>query len=194
MIMKKIHLSAIELKLIKTFLFFVFIQLLIVVVFVYLFNISQPININDTNKVNITVDDAYLVTRPRQTTWMVVVADSIEYVFTNSGTLEEYSTTEIYESISNGDQLSLVYYEMNVVLFGKTNIIVDAHTENTIYRSFDEYNRGRDGTSIYILITFFVIELVFVGAFLLNVWLNHNIVKDLFRKTKRYIQAINQKL
>lgn len=170
---------------IKKFLPLLLVQLLIVFFFAYCIIDSQPIDISDTKQIDITVDDMYKIHRHRGT-WVAVVADSTEYIFQTGVLSEEYSTSKLYQTISKGDNLSLIYYETDRILFrGKTNIVVDARTETEIYRSFEVFNRNRQNTPILIAIVFSIIELILIGVVFLNVWLDYKTIRSVYRNARK---------
>lgn len=182
--MKKRKLSFTENKTVRAIFLFILIQTLIVFSFILLVKSSQQIDINDTRQVDITIDDIYIIRVPKED-WLFVVADSTYYLFTSRASLEEYSVHELYNSISKGDHLSLIYYELDSILFKKVNTIIDARTETEIYRTIEEYNRGKQGVPIFIVILYSIIELMFVGGLLIYAWINLDIIKSIYRKTKK---------
>ena len=66
-----------------------------------------------------------------------VFADGKEFVFsTASG--ENYSFRDLNNSIFEGDELSILYCE-EVSIFGTENVVVDARSGETVYRSYELY-------------------------------------------------------
>ena len=178
--MKKSKLSLVETKSIRVMLLLVIIQFLIAILFVLFVRGSRQINMNDTKQIDITVDDIYIIRVAREDQ-LVVVADSTEYLFEGRSTFEDHSVHELYDSISKGDNLSLIYYESDRILFKNANVVVDARTETEIYRDFEEYNRGRQGVPIFVVILFSIIELFFIGIVFVYVWLHYKTIKKFFR-------------
>ena len=146
---------------------------------------SQQIDINDTKHIDITVDDIYIIRVPKED-WLFIVADSTYYLFTSRATFEDYSVHELYNSIFEGDHLSLIYYESDSILFKKVNTVVDARTETETYRTFEEYNRGKQGVPVFVVILFSIIEIIFVGIIFVYVWINYSIFKGFYRKIKNH--------
>ncbi len=174
--------SLVEIKIMRRLFLFIIIQFLIVFMFVQFIERSEQLDINDTQQIDIIVDDKYIfkaLTEHR----LVIVADSVNYLFMSRATIDEYSVDELYSSVSNGERLSLVYYESNF-LFEKVNIVVDARTETQIYRTFDGYNYSKEGIHIFGCIIFSIIELLFVGGVYIYIWINFNMVKHVFKKQK----------
>ena len=173
-------------KIIRYILLFVLIQALIICVFIFLISDNQPININETKLVDVIVDDIYCF-RVRGENWLCLVADSTKYLFFSRATFADYSVHELYTSISKGDRLSLRYYESNSGLLKISkisNIVVDARSETEIYRTLEEYNRGIQGGTIGLIIIFLVVELIFVGVFVLYIWWNYKTIKKLLFKMR----------
>ena len=111
----------VETKSIRVMLLFVIIQFLIVILFVLLVRGSRQIDMNDTKQIDITVDDIYII-RVAGEDQLVVVADSTEYLFEGRATFEDHSVHALYNSISKGDSLSLIYYESDRILFKSVSL------------------------------------------------------------------------
>ena len=118
-----------------------------------LWNESKAIDIEETKQVDIIVKDLsvyYAMTEER----LIVYSDTESFLFTSGYMYEDYSVNKLYKSLSKGDRISLTYYEANH-FFKKTNVVVDAKTKTSIYRTFDEYNNGKDGLRTFVIIIFF---------------------------------------
>ncbi len=181
---KKLRFSVVEKKTLRTLIVFVVIQLVIIFVFVRLFRSSQQINIEDVKQIDITVDDTYRFWT-RHDSWLIVLSDSTDYLFASPPTDEESSLHEIYKSIHKGDKLSLMYQEIYNFL-GKTNLVVDARSETQTFRTFEAYNKGKEGLPLFVIILSSVIEIAFIGIVFVSVWLDRNILKGIYRKIKRH--------
>ena len=182
--MKRKKFSLSEKKLVRTVIVFFIIQLFIIFTFIYTLIGSQQISVNDTKQIDITVDDIYCVRVSREN-WLFVVSNSTKYLFKSRSTFEEFSVSELYEVVSEGDKLSLMCYETNTI-FGKVNLVVDAHSETETYRSIEEYNRGRQGLQPVVVMIFTIIETVFVGIIFVFVWMNYNIFKRIIINFSNY--------
>ena len=182
--MKKFKLSLGEKKCIRGFVVVLLIQLLLILTFVRMWDNSQQLNISDTKQVNITVEDMYIVHLTKRGSRLIVIAESTRYRFPPPSTSREHSVHELYDSISKGDQLSLCYYEASG-LFQKVNCVVDARSDAEIYRSLDEFNRGKQGLHTFLVIFYAVVQLIFTGIVLLFIWNRYNVLKGLCRKLKK---------
>lgn len=185
--MKKIKYSVVEKKLIRNVFISVLIQVCIIVMFFMAFNTSHPIDITDTKQAEITVDDIhYRVTQARysKTYWLIISENSTEYIFSSLKPSAEYSVNELYKSISVGDRLSLRYYETFNIL-GKINLVVEARTETETYRTLEEYNNAKQGVDIFVIILFFVIEVIFCAIAVLFFAFSKNTRKSICRKIKK---------
>lgn len=178
---KKISLA--EKRLLRTVIILVLIQLLVIFAFVHLLISSRQVNISDTVRIDITVDDLYFVRVPKED-WLVIVADNIKYLFMSRSTTKDYSVHELYDSIAKGDRLSIIYYISDNTVLGKYNVIVDARTEAEDYRTLEAYNQGKQGVTVFIAILFVVIELIFAGVTFLYFWLNWSIINSAYKKFK----------
>ncbi len=173
--MKKTSYSLVEKKLFRAVILLALIQLVIIFIFVHVLINSKQINVNDTKQIDITVDDVYYFRVPREN-WLFVVSDSTKYLFKGRPTLEEHSVSELYESISEGDKLFLMYRETYEII-GKVNLVVDARSETEAYRTIEEYNRGKQDVLFIVSIGFSIIEIVFFGIVLVYVWVSYSTFK-----------------
>ena len=182
--MRENKVSLVEKKVLRIFTIFVLVQLIIAFIFICMLAESQQINVDDIKQIDITIDDVYYFRVPRNN-WLFIVSDSSKYLFKNRSTSEEYSVSELYEAISEGSELSLIYQEKDTI-FGKTNLIVDARTKTEVYRTLEEYNRAKQGLPLIVIIFFSIIEVIFVGIFAVYVWINFNVFKEIYRRIKKY--------
>ena len=136
-----------------------FVQILIVVAFILMFNMAQPVSIHDTKQTDIIVEDSYLITTNKDQ-WLLIIADSEKYLFEHHSSIDTYPLIQMDKSISKGDKISLSYYEAYNI-FGRVNIIVAAQSETKIYRTLEEYNRAKQGLPIFVVISFVIIEIVY---------------------------------
>lgn len=150
-------------KLIRAVCIFIFIQILFVSIFCVLLRESKPIDLQNTKNIDITVDDVYYY-RTISEYRLAVYSSSVKYVFTSRTTGDDYSVSKLHKSICVGDKLSIIYYEKDSA-FGSNNIIVDARTVAKTYRSFEEYNKGKQGLPTLITVIFSIGELVACGVF-----------------------------
>ena len=182
--MKKVMFSIVEKRLIRTMLILGLVQILIMFTFIRMFNIGQPISTHDTKQTDIIVEDIYLIST-RKEQWLVIIADSEKYLFESHSIFDTYPLEELNKSISKGDKLSLRYYE-EYNIFGKANMIVDARTATENYRTFEEFNHAKQGVSVFVVIIFSIIEIVFAGIIFVYIWLNYSIFKGVYRKIKNH--------
>lgn len=185
--MKSTRFSLPEKKLLRMVIVLFLIQLAIFFAFVSMFSDSQQINVKDTKQIDIIVDDVYYFRVPRED-WLFVVSDSTEYLFKSRSTFGEYSVSRLYESIHEGDKLSLMFRETYTIL-GKVNLVVDAQSQTETYRTIENYNEGKKGVPIVISIIFSIIEVGFIGIIFVYGWINRSIFKGVFRKIKTTIKA-----
>ncbi len=189
--MKKTRFSVKEKKALRNIIVVTLIQILIITVFVRTLNISRPIDVHNTKQSKIIVEDTYCIKGPKENWWLIVVADSRKYLFGNHSIFDAYSVKELDKVIFPGDTLSLKYYEQYNIL-GRVCIVVDAKTETEVYRTLDDYNRGKHGLDIFVSILFFVIESAYVGVVVIYVWLNYTTIKGVYKKSKNHLFKYNQ--
>lgn len=180
--MEKIKFSVVEKYKLRSVLVFAIVQLLILFIFANLLINSQQVNEDSVQRADVVVDDVYSIRVPREA-WLFVVSDSNKYLITGRPTIKEYSVNEIENSLNRGDSLSLLYIEDWTVL-GKSNVVVDARSGNMIFRTIEEYNRGKENLPIILIVAFTVFELIFLGIVFVDVRMNYKIFKEIYRKIK----------
>ena len=100
---------------------------------------------------------------PRFSPEFSVFADGKEFVFsTASG--ENYSFRDLNNSIFEGDELSILYYE-EVTIFGTENVVVDAHSGEMVYRSYESY-AGEDPVFLPVVVAVMLELIFFIVVFL----------------------------
>ena len=148
------------------------IQLLLILVFTGLIRESITVDIKNTKQITVIVDEVqcfrFLETR------FNIYTDSEKYIFANSTALSDCSNSSLCDSISRGDELTIVYFEKNT-MFGKRRIVVGAKTDIEVYRSIEGYNASKRGASTLAFIISAIIELVFIGI----CWINNLLHKNL---------------
>ncbi len=170
--MKPLKLSQAEKRLIRTALIFLFVQVMLIIAFVYAI---RPIHAMDLKEAQITVDDAYYHK------YALVIHDgSNRYVFQNEHL--QTRTRKLSKMIDIGEKLSIKYYEKHRLFYTK-NIILDARSETEVYRCIDDMERLSRPVTIVILSLF---EMGFIGIVWLYVFLQKNVIKDFRSKLKRW--------
>lgn len=183
--MRRIKLSVVEKRLIRTFIIFVLLQLMIVGAFICCLKASEPIEKQDMKQLDIVVDNVDKVRWGRYSSKIVICSDSEEYFISSHRTSADYTIGELYETISPGDKLSIIYYERDSI-FGQRNWVVDARTTDVVYRSIEGYyDSGQNGAMTRVIVLFAVFEVVFCGALFLFGFFNKNVLYGLKKKLKR---------
>ena len=180
--MKNIKFSSSEKILIRTLLIFAFIQILILLLFIRLLNESKPITTQEIQRCYIVVEKTQFE-RAISEYRFIIYSDSQKYYFGNRATRAEYSCSELYATVSVGDQLSIAYYEENSI-WGNKKWVVEACSEIEAFRLMEEYNKGKKGLTTIVYVGFFIIQLVSLGFFIIYIWFKLNIFKGLARKLK----------
>lgn len=145
---------------------FLFIEFCIILAFVRLWTGSQPIKISNTKEIDIIVENVFTI-RVLNDRWLIVTADSTQFVFYGWSTRKEYSVSELSNAISKGDKLSLIYYEESGLFRNHRNVVVEARSGTETYRSIKEYNLGNEGLPTFVIILFTIIQLAYLGIVLL---------------------------
>ena len=110
-----------------------------------------------------------------------VFSNSQKYIFTAVYTVwdDEYSNYELYKTLKPGDILNIQYIED-----GKRKEIISAELNENILRSYDAYFEYVEREERYTIITFFVVECVFL--LILSIYLFFAIPENkFFRKRNK---------
>ena len=152
------------LKNIFKLIIFLLLQVFIVYNFIIgLYNARSADNGNIIREV-INVDDVDLIYLGKTENIFLVYDDTIAYRFLDSNS-QEGSFNDLKDKINIGDDLVITYKKGFYTLSGKTNIVVDAHTDTENYRSIEAYNEYAKEVRITTIIIYTLIELVFLSIF-----------------------------
>lgn len=152
---------------IKHLLIAVFFQLLILSCFINLLLNSKKIELNETISTDIVVGETNLIQRGHLESSFVVFSDGNTFYFPNQTGQLQLSNSKLYDVISEGSQLSIIYFE-KTGLFGTKNWVVDARSEKIVYRSIEEYNKNKIGVIPLLVVLFLVIEIIYCGVLLFD--------------------------
>ena len=180
--MKKSKVSVVEKHLIVRFLIVLAIQLIALFAFVRLLDTSH-LDANDIKSAQIVVQDTKHIKITRES-WLVIdSSDADRYIFPARPTMSEYSTAQLNDLISKGDVLTVKYIE-GLSLLGNCRFIVDARTEKDVYRSLEEYSRGKEGTDVVIVVSFVILDLIFLSFVALSAWLDRKTIKVFLKRLR----------
>lgn len=181
---KKVKFSVQEKHIIKSLIAYLLVQLVIISFFSYAFIDSLPVDSDEIKQVDIVVEDTFYF-RFLNSYWLIVYSDSSDFLFSSGFTRsKEYSVSEINKSISNGDNLSLMYYK-DMTVIGTMNIVVDAKSGSLVYRSIEAHN-GREKTApLFPIIMFPIVELIFGSYIFIMIRIQTREIKKIWQKIKR---------
>ena len=137
------------------------VQLVILTLFLAMLIQNQPVDPQKTKQAEIIVEDTHYSYITKVGSRFVIL--SVRYTFYNDATEPGYSNSKLYELISVGDRISIVYYEKPTI-FGKKNVVIDARTETELYRSGTAYIDMAESSWIRVSVLFAPIELIFLAA------------------------------
>lgn len=152
---------------IRHLLIAVFFQLLILSCFISLFLNSKQIGLNQTISKDIVVEETYLIHGGRIESRFIIFSDGKTFYFPNQTGQLQLSNSKLYDVISEGSLLSIIYFE-KTGLFGTKNWVVDARNQETVYRSIEEYNKNKIGVIPMLVVLFLVVEIIFCGVLLFD--------------------------
>ena len=146
----------------KTIIWIVIIQILILTCFIVILGMSQPADITNATQCKIVVKSVDYRRRYNESS-LYVYDDSAGYKFSKGALTAEYpGVSDISKAIEKGDVLTITYIEEKSV-FGKTNLVIDAFSEDEVYLSYHQYNSEKQIVRIIVSVFFAVFELVFIA-------------------------------
>ena len=118
---------------------------------------SKPIDINDCETKQITVDAkeyyyGYNEYKCR------IYSNGIRFWLPSHSISPGYNPREFYDTIQEGDKLDITYTKYGV---RKRNLVVAVKDETTTYLDFDLYNSQKKPAFIAVIVLFAVVELIF---------------------------------
>lgn len=159
----------------KPFIDFVLIQTIILFIPIFAYNPDTPISFEDCYSSSIIVEEKILDTGGKGSNFFIVFKGEI-YQFSEVN----YKARELDELISVGDSINIHYIESDDDLF-----IVDARDKNQTYVDIMEYNRDSQLSNTLTIISFLIIELIFLVL---------SDVKFYLCEAKEFYQKLNKKI
>ena len=160
----------------KSFLLrYVLIQVVIAISFLVLLMNSFPIATNRLQQETITVEEKTYFRQSKQGYHLICSYQSVRYRFPNLGMHAQYSNSDLHTLLTEGDHLTVTYFESYSLLFGKHNYIVAANKENTKLRTYEEYYKSKGRVFIPLCILFAFLEILFLGFCTLDMLVNNRI-------------------
>ena len=141
----------------------VIIQLIILLMFFILFKNSIPCDAEQLQQTTIVVEEKTYFRQSKQGYHLICSYQTNRYRFPNLGIHAQYSNSDLHNLLTEGDQLTITYFESYSLLFGKHNYIVSASKENTELRTYEEYYKRKKGVSWAVCVLFGIIEVLFLG-------------------------------
>ena len=112
----------------------------------------------------------------------IIYTDTDSYVFSNPGIFGNYSNRDLYQSIQQGDIISLRYVKTINIFGNEKKYVVAAQTESQIYRSIEEENNLIKKARLPLIIMASVVEGLFLVALFLFVALHKHLFKKIRKK------------
>ena len=172
----------------RALLSFALSQVLICLLFIFVIRTNTPINIDDCEIGNIVVEDVTFRYGGRHASRkMYLISDNVAYYLPSS---KEYRPGELKDAIKKGDSLTVIYYDTSHYwsLFEKKCSIVDARDGDTVYLDFDEHVETIRKSRIIGIVAISVLDLIFIGIFVLYVLLDKREIKRYFREKSKKLR------
>lgn len=155
----------------KTIITLVTIQCFILLSFLCLLYQAKPIDITTATQRSIVIE-RIRYRRGYNESNLYVYANSSAYLFCKGGLASDYhGIFEISEALHEGDMLTITYIEEQS-FFGKTNLVIDAFSEEEEYLSYEKFNTEQRVVQIVLTIFFSVFELAFIVITIFVIMLN----------------------
>lgn len=156
------------------------VEVIMILFFLQMWEGSKPIDERSLKETVIRVDeidDIHWTSGSR----VFVFSDSVKYTFINVGIRGGYSNSKLPQMIEVGDELHITYF-IEEGIFGPTNLVVDAYTENHVLRTIEGYVNDHKGVRVVETVIFVIIEILYFGFSFLHLWA-HDLIK--IKKTKK---------
>ena len=172
-------------KHIRKIIVFLIVQLLIALVFFFIFASVTDIDETKLCSSQIIVDGVEFEYKFMVGEMFRFTSDSVEYVFPKFPILgtDEYSMFELYNTINVGDVVFVEYTQK-----GDYNSVIGAAKGEQILRSKTAYLDYLRRQRIVTVVALVVVEVIFVLCLILFVWWNWKDFKRMFRKKKKHVQ------
>lgn len=92
-----------------------------------------------------------------------IKSNSQQYFFGSPHTSNEYAAHEIFESLSEGDEITIFFYEENSIS-GPRNRIIDARTDTEVFRTYEDYLKSKTNVIPVVCVLCAFIELLFLSG------------------------------
>ena len=171
----------------KALLSFALSQVLICLLFIFVIRTNTPINIDDCEIGNIVVEDVIVRSGSRHRRKIYLLSDNVAYYLPSS---KEYRPGELKDAIKKGDSLTVIYYDTSHYwsLFEKKCSIVDARDGDTVYLDFYERIESIRESRIVGIVWISILDLIFIGIFVLYVLLEKREIKRYFREKSKKLR------
>ena len=142
-------------------------QIIIILLFSVLFYQSKPIDIKDCTSIEIVVDEKEYVHGYGEYKCRII-SNEMRYEFSNTGIFGNYTLKELYQMISKGECIDIVYVE-RYLFFQKYNLIIDARNESNVYIDIDTYTAQREATFLILMTFVSFVEMIFIASIVFGI-------------------------
>ena len=172
--MRKTNTNLKRMKIVKQLIVLGVIQVVIIVVFAFILASSATGDVSELKTATITVDKIAYEYEFISGRMFSVFSDSVEYCFPKipvAGT-DEFSMIELRESITIGENLTVEYTEKE-----NYNVIIGAYSGNEVLRSAEAYYAFQNNQFIMGIVTFGVVEIIFLAILIFFVFFHQKELK-----------------
>ena len=160
---------------IKQIILLVTFQLIIIIAALFIISLNIPIDSEEVCEITIEVEEINYEYQFLNRRMLRIVSDSEIYSFPKMPALEteDYSMKELHQRINVGDCLKIKYINS----YSEQRIIIDAYEGDEILRSMSSYNNYMAKQRNIGMITFILIEGIYIINFLLFLLINGKDIK-----------------
>lgn len=185
----------------KTVFKVVFINFLIIWLFITNWDMSRTVRSEELNNINGEIEFISFIEGDRSTaTHINIVVNAVTYKLFDMSGYEKINIQNIYNNLHLGDYVNLTYKPEIRLIFYR-NAIIDLTINGVSYQTIDDYNIFHEGASEFWIVLFVIAEIVnlFVSFFNLFVyfWTSNGkiskfIDKAIFNKKSHKKKGCNQ--
>ena len=175
-------------KFFRLLLVFFIVQVVIIIFFSLFLHIHSPIQYEKIQQASIVIDKIEIGHFWGGGQELSIFSNSTEYSFPKIPVLgtEECSADKIKEQISIGETLHIYYVEEEGIA-GTSYCILDAYSEDQVFRTLEGYNSWLSGQRKLDIVLFIFIEIGFLFVVAIFIFINRDLLRS--RKKRKKIQG-----
>lgn len=172
-------------KFIKKFLLVMIpLQILMIFLFVYAFNLPDELNLEECISDVIIVDKKEKEFALRDEEYFFIYSNGVKYQYLNYGIFAKYSGNEFFKAIEEGQQLNIIYRKTRDP-DSTLKILVEVKSEDETYLDFEESKSRTESDKTISIIFVSVLELLILAAAAFTIYAKYSELKFFGRRKKK---------